>query len=159
MAPRRYTELFFLDEATALAAGHRPCFECQRMRYHEFRNAWAAANGRDREADSIRAAEIDDRLHVERVGPGRSKGIFQAILNDQPDGVFVTLEGRGNLALLIQPDCLLAWSPGGYRERLQRKQRERVWVLTPRSTVAAIRAGFRPQIHPSSTVPPVTDSL
>src|SRR3954451_8147614 len=70
MAPNRYTELFFLDEATALAAGHRPCFECRRGRFLAFRDAWAAGNRESIGPEAIRAAMIDDRLHAERVGPG-----------------------------------------------------------------------------------------
>jgi hypothetical protein len=147
MRPNRYTELFFLDEATALAAGHRPCFECQRTRYHEFRDAWVSGNFAHRESESTRAEEIDDRLHTERLGPSRAKQIFQANLDDLPDGVFVVQEGRENQALLVQGDSLLVWSPGGYRQPVRRRARQRVSVLTPLSTVAAIGAGFSPQIY------------
>jgi hypothetical protein len=72
MAPNRYTELFFLDEATALAAGHRPCFECRRDRYLAFRDAWAAGDPEMVGREPIRADDIDNRLHAERVGPDRS---------------------------------------------------------------------------------------
>ena len=70
MAPGRYTELFFLDEATGLAAGHRPCSECRRGRFLAFRDAWAAGNGRAVPPEMIQAGTIDDRLHAERVGSG-----------------------------------------------------------------------------------------
>ena len=76
MAPDRYTELFFLDEATALAAGHRPCFECRRKSFDAFAAAWAVGNGIDVTDGRPAAASIDDRLHEERVGPGRSKRTF-----------------------------------------------------------------------------------
>src|SRR5689334_3968682 len=134
MAPDRYTELFFLDEATALAAGHRPCFECRRKSYNAFVDAWVAGNGIDVTHGRPTAASIDDRLHEERVGPGRSKRTFRANIDDLPDGVFVTL-GDG-LACLIWGGVLLAWSPGGYNGRLSRPTGEEVIVLTPPSTVA-----------------------
>jgi hypothetical protein len=153
MAPGRYTELFFLDEATSLAAGHRPCAECKRMRYNEFRTAWAAGNPRALVADQLSAERIDHVLHADRLEGDGMKRSYQASLNDLPDGVFVTLEGARDHAFLIQGDSLLAWSPGGYRERVARGMQERVSVLTPRSTVAAIRAGFVPQVHASTSGP------
>src|SRR5262249_29835791 len=67
MLPNRYTELFFLDEATGLAAGHRPCFECQRRRYNEFRAAWAMGNLHDQANGPLSAGEIDERLHADRL--------------------------------------------------------------------------------------------
>ena len=149
MAPDRYTELFFLDEATALAAGHRPCFECRRKSFEQFAAAWAVGNGIDVTDGRPTAASIDDRLHEERVGPGRSKRTFVANIDDLPDGVFVTLAADG-LACLIWGGQLLAWSPGGYNGRLPRPVGEEVTVLTPRSTVAAIRAGYVPGVHPSA---------
>ena len=152
MAPNRYTELFFLDEATGLAAGHRPCFECQRRRYNEFRAAWAMGNQHDQSTSPLTAGEIDMRLHAERLDSTRSKRVFQANLDDLPDGVFITREGSKDQALLIQGDSLLVWSPGGYRERLRRRKHEVVSVLTPKSTVAAIRTGFIPEIHPSAAL-------
>src|SRR5262249_37631086 len=78
MAPNRYTELFFLDEATALAAGHRPCFECRRAWFLAFRDAWAKGNCVGSDPGAIRAAAIDDRLHAERLGADRSKRTFRA---------------------------------------------------------------------------------
>lgn len=150
MAPDRYTELFFLDEATALAAGHRPCFECRRARFLAYRDAWAAGNCQIKPPDRVRVAMIDDRLHEERMGPGRSKGTFRANLDELPDGVFVTLDSRVEEAHLIWRDRLLAWSPGGYTGRGSRPRAEEVSVLTPGSTVAAIRAGYEPEVHPSA---------
>ena len=81
MAPNRYTELFFLDEATGLAAGHRPCFECQRRRYNEFRAAWAVGNLHDQSTRPLTAGEIDMRLHADRLDATRSKRVFQANLD------------------------------------------------------------------------------
>src|SRR5947199_10752430 len=76
MTPGRYTELFFLDEATALAAGHRPCAECRHARFLSFCRAWGAANAGGGVSSRPTATVIDDRLHAERVGPGRSKRSF-----------------------------------------------------------------------------------
>src|SRR5262249_27366978 len=89
MMPGRYTELFFPDEATGLAAGHRPCAECRRDRFRAFCRAWPGNSGLD-----ATATAIDERLHAERVGPGRSKRTCMARLDDLPDGVFVRLEDR-----------------------------------------------------------------
>ncbi|HKI21120.1 MAG TPA: hypothetical protein VKA15_24725 [Isosphaeraceae bacterium] len=150
MTPGRYTELFFLDEATGLAAGHRPCAECQRRRYLDYRDAWAIGNHQAGTSERQSALEIDDRLHADRLDPSRSKRTFLANLDDLPDGVFIAREERKDQALLIRGDSLLAWTPGGYRDRLRRKGREVVSVLTPKSSIAAIRAGFVPQVHPSA---------
>ena len=153
MAPDRYTELFFLDEATGLAAGHRPCFECRRKFYNDFADAWATGNAGGSLASRPTAASIDERLHAERVGPGRSKRTFRADLDELPDGVLVTLEGQGRDAYLILGDELLEWSPGGYRERKARPRGESVSVLTPASTVKVIRAGYEPEVHPTARKP------
>jgi hypothetical protein len=147
MTPGRYTELFFLDEATALAAGHRPCAECRHARFVAFRNAWEAANLGDGSSLRPTATAIDNRLHAERVGPGRSKQFFVARLAELPDGVFVTVAAWGAQAYLVCGDHLLTWSPGGYGERRRRPEGGEVKVLTPLSTVRAIRAGYVPEIH------------
>lgn len=150
MAPGRYTELFFLDEATSLAAGHRPCFECRRRSFLAFRDAWAAGNPALLGDRVPTAGLIDGHLHADRVGPDCSKRTYRADLNDLPDGVFVTLDRWGDVPHLILGRRLLAWSPGGYRERHRRPPGEVATVLTPASTVAAIRAGYEPAIHPSA---------
>jgi hypothetical protein len=150
MTPGRWTELFFLDEATGLAAGHRPCCECRRERFLAYRDAWAAGIGCPLRADAIRVATIDDRLHAERVGPDRSKVAFTADLDEMPDGVFVTPAGMNGAAHLVLGQELLAWSPGGYTGRRPRPRGEVVSVLTPSSTVEAIRAGYVPEVHPSA---------
>lgn len=143
MTPSHYTELFFLDEATALAAGHRPCAECRRERFNAFRIAWSKSGG----TQSPSAGEIDDQLHAERVGPDRSKRTFLAVLDTLPDGVFVRLEED---AFLVLDDALLRWSPAGYTDRRPRPTGVEVSVLTPPSTVAAIRAGYAPEVHASA---------
>jgi hypothetical protein len=150
MAPDRYTELFFLDEATGLAAGHRPCFECRRKSYDAYAEAWAIGSLDVLGAGRPTAAAIDERLHAERVGPGRSKWTFRATIADLPDGVFVTRGEHGEHAHLIREGQLLAWSPGKYTGRHRLPSGEEVSVLTPKSTVDAIRAGYVPEVHPSA---------
>jgi hypothetical protein len=149
MSPNRYTELFFLDEATGLSAGHRPCAECRRSRFLAFRNAWGAGNRHIIGSEPIRAEMMDSQLHGERVGPDRSKRVFTANIDELPNGVFVKLDATDGNAWLIWGDDLLAWSAGGYRERRCRPS-EVVTVLTPRSTVTAIWQGYVPVVHPSA---------
>jgi hypothetical protein len=150
MTPGRYTELFFLDEATALAAGHRPCAECRHARFLAFCNAWGTASPGDGGSSRPTATVIDDRLHAERIASNRSKRSFLGSLDELPDGVFVTVAAWGEQAYLVWGDRLLAWSPGGYGERRRRPKGEEAKVLTPQSTVGTIRAGYVPEIHPSA---------
>jgi hypothetical protein len=147
MAPGRYTELFFLDEATGLAAGHRPCFECRRRSYRAFVDAWLVGNRTVPGDGRPTAASIDERLHEERVGPGRSKRTFSANIDALPDGVFVAVNGTAHLVL---GDGVLAWSPAGYSARRPRPAGVAVAVLTPAATVNAIRAGYVPEVHSSA---------
>jgi hypothetical protein len=150
MTPNRYTELFFLDEATGLAAGHRPCSECRRARFLAFRDAFTAGNHSGTKGDLITASVIDDRLHCERITPLGTKRTFRAFLDQLPDGVFVVLDGSREVAHLVLGDYLFAWSPGGYTGRQVRPRHIEVNVLTPYSTVAAIRAGYEPEVHLSA---------
>jgi hypothetical protein len=150
MTPNRYTELFFLDEATALAGGHRPCAECRHARFLDFCQAWKAAHPGAGGSGRPTADELDNQLHAERVAADRSKRSFTAALDELPDGVFVTVPAWGERAYLVWANGLLEWSPGGYQKRRSRPQGERVRVLTPPSTVAAIRAGYVPEVHASS---------
>jgi hypothetical protein len=153
MAPGRYTELFFLDEATALAAGHRPCAECRHRRFHDFCAAWAAGLGRPAGSGRPTADEIDNVLHVERLMADGGKRSFPAPLDELPDGTLVVVDGWGERPYLLRGDRLLDWSPGGYRQRLARPAGVTVRVLTPRTAVAAIRAGYAPEIHVSGDSP------
>ena len=151
MTPGHYTELFFLDEATGLAAGHRPCFECQRQRFNAFCRAWLAGNPGS-SSKGIAASGIDDQLHDERLAPAAANAPSW-----QPGRIARwRLPGGGQgeeNAFLLWHDHLLDWSPGGYRQRWPRPKGEQVSVLTPPSTVAAIRAGFVPHIHESARLP------
>src|SRR3954469_21109080 len=120
MSPGLYTELFFLDEATALAAGHRPCAECRRGRFDAFRRAWRAAHPVAGGSALPTAGEIDRRLHAERINPDRSKRCFTARLAEVPDGVMVRHDSWGDTARLVLGDRLLAWSAGGYTGWIER---------------------------------------
>jgi hypothetical protein len=139
MTPGRYTELFFLDEATALAAGHRPCAECQRARFLLFRGVWAAANP-DRVASATPSAdEIDRVLHAERIAEG-NKGTYPERLSRLPNGVMVAdVEGR---AFLVQGETLIPWTPAGYGPAVAKPAGATFRVLTPRSVVRAIGLGY-----------------
>jgi hypothetical protein len=149
MTPGRYTELFFLDEATALAAGHRPCAECRRDRFNAFRRAWTIQQGVNGSPPAT-AGGIDDRLHVERVAPDGSQRTHPAVLDGLPDGVFVRHPYREEDTCVVWGHGLLAWSAGGYTTRLPRPTGVEVRVLTPASTVGAIRAGYAPDLHPTA---------
>ncbi len=147
MAPRRYTELFFLDEATALAAGHRPCFECRRAAFRAFQAAWRRAFG----APGCPAAAMDRVLHLARVEPRTRYQIrFAAPLDELPDGVFVLLDEAPSPPLLVFGDRLLPWSASGYAASLTRPAGIGCCVLTPAPTVAVLRAGYAPALHPSA---------
>jgi hypothetical protein len=140
MQPHSYTELFFLDEATAFSAGHRPCAECRSADYKRFRSFWIACTGEPANADAM-----DARLHAERVTRGR-KITYGAPLASLPDGTYVVLDGRAWLAFGAS---LFEWSDSGYSKRRARPSEDVVEVLTPRSIVAIFTAGYRPEIHPS----------
>lgn len=146
-----YTELFFLDEATAFAAGHRPCFECRREDARRFAACWAEANGLDRPPP---APAMDRVLHAERLD-GKSKRRHWLPLSELPDGAFVasggpTVAGDGEGALLVQDESLLRWTPGGYTQRLARSETDSVEVLTPPAILAVLAAGYRPILHVSA---------
>lgn len=146
MGPSAYTELFFIDEATALAAGHRPCAYCRRTQFNAFKAAWLKAKPLDGDT-FLRAPEIDRTLHRERVTRKREKVTYVDRLDDLPNGVMVVGCGR---ALLISGDSVFPWTPYGYQEPLPRPKDVRFAVLTPRSTVQAIAAGYVPMVHASA---------
>ena len=145
MGPNSYTELFFLDEATGLAAGHRPCFECRRKAFEAFAVAFASGN----RIALPTAGMIDERLHAERIGAKNLKKTFRRRADDLPEGTFVVVDGAAHL---IWRGRLLRWSPGGYIASRRFSKLDQVTVLTPRSTVRAIRAGYRPSVHSSADI-------
>lgn len=143
MSPNRYTELFFLDEAVALAAGHRPCAECRRDRFNAFREAWSRATGRG----IPNADEIDRELHRARIDRRKEKATYRARLDSLPDGCFAEIDG---LSYLILSDALLEWSPEGYVRRVGKARGEMATVLTPEPTARCLRDGYEPEIHSSA---------
>jgi hypothetical protein len=149
MMPGRYTELFFLDEATAFAAGHRPCAECRREDYNRFGALWDKLHPGEAGADAI-----DLRLHGERVDPQtRGQRRHERPFDELPDGAFVLRDGS---PWLVLGDELLAWTPAGYTDRVARPRGAGgvALVLTPPSLVAVLRAGWDPRtvsfLHPSA---------
>lgn len=144
MAPRRYTELFFFDEAVAIAAGHRPCFECRRQDFHAWQRAWQAGNGI---ADTPRAPEMDRALHAERIISGtRRQRTWRCPLGTLPDAAFVVWDGQPHIRI---EGRLRPWSYDGYGAAVDVPDVETVIVLTPPSSVGAIRGGYRPALHSS----------
>ena len=150
MTPGQYTELFFLDEVTALAAGHRPCAECQRARFNEFRAIWAQANIDLAGSAKPLATKIDAVLHHERLDVNERKITYPDRLAALPDGTFIQLPGD-DTAWLVMGDQVLAWSAFGYTQHIERPPGQTtVAVLTPRSIVRALAAGYRAGVHSSA---------
>jgi hypothetical protein len=149
MAPGRYTELFFLDEATALAAGHRPCGECRRADYQRFKRAWTAGNPERSVSSSASIALLDRKLHRDRLGEDGGPRTYRADIGRLPDGVFVA-GAEPAAAVLVWRGSLWAWSPEGYTRTGSRPLHGQATVLTPRSTVNAITAGYMPMVHASA---------
>ena len=150
-SPGSYSELFFLDEVTALAAGHRPCSTCQRQRHLEFRQAWIAANMAGKENAFVPVTEIDRVLHAERAIPGGGKRSFDAPAAALPRGTMFEHEGRVYLVWTGGP---LLWSFDGYSAADGTLPAGAVRVLTPPSLVRMFAAGFVPRVHPSAGPPP-----
>lgn len=146
MTPRRYTELFFLDEAVAFAAGHRPCAECRRERFNTFKEAWKRSRGTP-PGKFLGADEMDAELHRSRVDAGRKQLTHRARMNSLPNGCFVEIDGEPYLAC---DDALLRWTPERYASRIPRPDGETVTVLTPGPVVQCFRAGYEPETHPSA---------
>jgi hypothetical protein len=143
MPPGRWTALFFLDEATALAAGHRPCAYCRRADFVAFAEGWRGAHG-----ERPRAAQIDARLHAERVDPRSRRQLTRpAVVGELPDGVMIR---HGGTPGLLAGGGMLPWSFAGYQAPIALPPTTPVELLTPPATVATIAAGYRPLVHPSA---------
>jgi hypothetical protein len=146
MQPRRFTELFFLDEATAMAAGHRPCALCRREDYARFVEIWRGLHPRQVGADAI-----DAQLHAERLtAHGSDRLLHDAELDEFADGAFVVSDGRPHL---VFGEHLLGWTRAGYAERIPRQPNTRVQLVTPPSLVSVLRSGWQPVVpfvHPSA---------
>ncbi len=146
LQPGKFTELFFLDEATAFAAGHRPCALCRREDYTRFTELWHELHPGQTGADAI-----DLQLHGERVEPKtRAQRHHEAELDDLPDGAFVLRDGA---PWLVRGRELLRWTPAGYTERAARPRGGAATLITPPSLAAVLRTGWQgsvPLLHPSS---------
>jgi hypothetical protein len=144
--PGKFTELFFLDEATAFAAGHRPCALCRREDYVRFTEIWRDLHPGQRGADAI-----DEQLQAERLDPkARTQRHHEAPIDDLPDGVFVLHDDH---PWLVRGAELLRWSPAGYDTRAERPARRAATVVTPPSLLAVLRTGWRgavPLVHPTA---------
>ena len=147
MQPGKFTELFFLDEATAFAAGHRPCAQCRREDYVRFNELWPGPGGAD---------AIDLKLHGERLGPRAAPHRASGARGDSTRRASTTCPTAPSCCTSGEPwlvlgDELLRWTPGGYTERVTRPD-ERATVITPPSLVAVLRDGWEgavPLLHPS----------
>lgn len=146
-SPNQYSELFFLDEATALSAGHRPCGECRRERFNEFKMSWCKANLDGALHKVVPIGQIDKQLHMERAARGGKKVTHQCAFETLPDGTFLEIGGK---AILLWQKCFYQWSPYGYeRSSILLASSEVVTVLTPVSIVKMFQMGFTPQVHES----------
>ena len=150
LQPGRFTELFFLDEATAFAAGHRPCALCRREDYRRFAAIW-----RELHPGQVGADAIDEQLHGERLDADtRRRRYHSARLDDLPDGAFV-LEKDASW-IVLGPE-LARWTPAGYTARRQQQPDGEASLITPPSLVAVLRAGWQtavPLLHPSALADP-----
>lgn len=147
-----YSELFFIDEATAFAAGHRPCTYCQRDRSQQFKAAWLKANLTPEQQQFFKLSALDAQLHKERVIRGGAKVTHQAVASSLPKGSI--FEHGGVACLVHSTDCYLPWSFSGYGTAIHLPPNTTVTVLTPKSVVLAFEHGFEPQIHPSANATP-----
>jgi hypothetical protein len=143
MSPGRWTELFFLDEATAFAAGHRPCFECRREDATRFKKAWLAGNPSYGFGEKTPIAAIDELLHAERVSSSGRKVKYTEEFSALPNGTFIELDGN---AYVVFDGLIYRWSPEGYDAGCAGPAASAT-VLTPRSVVNAFRAGYAPELR------------
>jgi hypothetical protein len=143
---RFYTELFFLDEVTALAAGHRPCFECRRKDAEDFAERWRRQFKLDAR---LRAPDMDRQLQIERLH-GRVKRLHRRSIDSLPDGAIIAVEEG---AYAVRGRDLLHWTPQGYDVRKRRPRGTTVNVLTPPAILAVLTEGYRPHWHPSADGP------
>lgn len=143
MSPNRYTELFFMDEATSFAAGHRPCFECRRNDYQRFKSLWIKGNPEYHFNDKTSITEIDSILHKERIDHSKIKVTYEKDVEELPDGSFVLFD---NKPYLILGQKIYLWSPFGYDKTSVSSIPDKLRILTPKSIVNTFRAGYVPQI-------------
>ncbi len=143
MAPGLYTELFFLDEATAFAAGHRPCCECRRHDHYRFKMFWMKGNPEYRFNDSTPIKSIDEIIHTERINSRGNKVTWLDNIDNLPGGTFIFMKEQ---PWLVASPQLFRWTPAGYDSKVALPKNQIVTVLTPRSVVNTFGAGYLPQM-------------
>lgn len=151
MTPDRYTELFFLDEATAFSAGHRPCAECRRKAFNRFKHFWLDANSGYGYSEKTPIWKIDEVLHKERINRSGAKITFTESVSRLPAGALIL---HHNEPYLFAERLFFRWTPDGYDDDgISLPEVDTVEVLTPRSVVNAFTAGYKPQmaitVHPA----------
>ena len=142
MSPDRWTELFFLDEATAFAAGHRPCFECRRDDANNFKSCWIKGNPGYAFTMKTSIQHIDEIIHRERIDSAQQKITHPRTAHSIPHGTFIL---RNDDAYLFSNNKLYRWTPFGYEAGIDVQPDAMLTVLTPASIVNAFRAGYVPQ--------------
>lgn len=143
MQPDRWTELFFLDEATAFSAGHRPCFQCRYQDHQRFKSYWLSGNPAYGFNMKTPVSRIDKIIHTERIARDKSKVTYSDELRQLPNGTFINYAGEPHL---VKDEKIYVWTPDGYSRGLPLPEVDEVEVLTPRSIVNMFRAGYTPQI-------------
>jgi hypothetical protein len=143
MTPDRWTELFFLDEATAFSAGHRPCFQCRYKDHQRFKEFWLKGNPQYGFNMKTPVAKIDDILQADRITAGKSKVTYEESPKALPDGTFVIYD---NKPYLFKDHQFYLWTPGGYGSPIDVPAADKLPVLTPRSIVNMFSAGYVPQM-------------
>lgn len=139
-----YSELFFLDEATSLAAGHRPCNTCQPEKFRKFKETWLKANMPETASTFVAIAAIDKALHAERAIRGGGKLTYDAILSELPTGAMFEYK---NQAFLVWKQGILRWSFEGYSPANAIPRDTIVHVLTPKSITRTLQYGYLPEVH------------
>ncbi len=148
MSPNTWTELFFLDEVTAFAAGHRPCAYCRRHDFNRFKELWIAANPNLVTEQSIKF--VDEVLHKERVSKNKTKQFYDELLRNLPTGTMFMLPKIANQYFALGKNKVFKWTPQGYESDPTISGETYVRVLTPRSVVHTFIQGYEPKFHESS---------
>jgi hypothetical protein len=144
MSPNQYTELFFLDEATAFSAGHRPCAECRRQDYNRFKTAWISGNPSYGFNLKTPISKIDEIIHRERIDIQGKKRTHLGGMDSLPPGCFISHHDRP--FVIKQSHRFAAWTAFGYEKTMEAPQWTEVTILTPKSLINAIQAGYTPQV-------------
>lgn len=143
-----YTPLFFLDEATALAAGHRPCARCRQKEFHNFKTLWLQANPHYLLGPQPFITQIDRIIHGQRIDHSGQKITYHDKIGNLPIGTFITLNDNHNLYYLVWEDGLFEWSPEGYKHLIPCPfEHTIVRILTPRSIVNTLTEGYTPIVR------------